>query len=332
LKEKLRETREQPAVSLDGVSVMLAANLEQAGDSAAVIESGAQGVGLFRTEYLFLNQSSLPTEDEQYEAYRQVAAALKPHPVVIRTLDSGGDKFLANVNATAEMNPALGWRAIRVCLQEREMFRTQLRAILRASVEGNVKLMYPMISGLEELNQANALLDESKQELRARDVPFDDAMEVGIMIEIPSAAMIADALAKRVKFFSLGTNDLIQYSLAVDRLNERIGHLYEPTHPGVLRLIKTVIDAAHRHGIWAGVCGEMASDPTLVPLLLGLGADELSVSPPLVPAVKFLIRRLKLTEARELAEFALECESGGEILTRAQTLARGIAPSLFESK
>jgi phosphotransferase system enzyme I (PtsI) len=230
------------------------------------------------------------------------------------------------------MNPFLGWRAIRFCLQETDVFRAQLRAILRASVEGNIKLMYPMISGLDELQQANALVRQYQEELRAENVAFDATMEIGAMIEIPSAVIVADALAKRVQFFSIGTNDLIQYTLAVDRLNERITHLYEPTHPAILRLIKATVDAARRNGIWVGVCGEMAGDPVLAPLLLGLGVDELSAALSIVPQVKFLIRRLKSTEAQELAEFALHCESSTEILARAQALARRIAPSLFESE
>jgi phosphotransferase system enzyme I (PtsI) len=229
------------------------------------------------------------------------------------------------------MNPFLGWRAIRFCLQERDIFRAQLRAILRASAEGNVKMMYPMISGLDELNQANALLEEYKAELRREGVPFDEKLEVGAMIEIPSAAVAADSLARRVKFFSVGTNDLIQYSLAVDRLNERIAHLYEPTHPAILRLIKMTADAGKKHGIWTGVCGEMAGDPVLAPLLLGLGITELSAAPATVPQLKYLIRRLKMSEARDLAERALECESPAEILAECRKLATKVAPSLFES-
>jgi phosphotransferase system enzyme I (PtsI) len=217
-------------------------------------------------------------------------------------------------------------------LQERDIFRAQLRAILRASAEGNIKMMYPMISGLEELKQANALLEEYKAELRQEKIPFDENLEVGAMIETPSAAIVADSLAKRVKFFSIGTNDLIQYSLAVDRMNEKIAHLYEPTHPAIVRLIKSTIDAAHRHKVRVTVCGEMAGDPVLAPLLLGLGVDELSAAPTLVLPLKFLIRRLKLSEAQELAAFALECESAAEILGRCQELTWGIAPSLFENK
>ncbi|MBI3850710.1 MAG: phosphoenolpyruvate--protein phosphotransferase [Verrucomicrobia bacterium] len=330
LEEHLRDTLDKPAVTLDGHRVILSANVEQASDTEAVRKNGAEGVGLFRTEYLFINRETAPTEEEQYQSYRQVAAALKPHPTVIRTLDLGGDKFLSVSEAPTETNPFLGWRSIRLCLQERDVFRNQLRAILRASVEGNVKLMYPMISGLEELNQANSLVEEYKAELRKENIPFDDALEIGAMIETPSAAMVADSLAKRLKFFSIGTNDLIQYTIAVDRQNEKIAHLFEPTHPAIIRLIKMTVEAAHKNNIWVGVCGEMAGDPVLVPLLLGLGVDELSATPPLVPQVKFIIRRLKMDEARALAEFALKCESATEILAHSQELARRIAPSLFE--
>ncbi len=330
LEEKLRELLPQPAVTLDGHRVLLSANIEQAADAQEVKAYGAEGVGLFRTEYLFINRDHLPSEEQQCQAYRQAAAALKPMPVVMRTLDLGGDKFLSHLQVPTELNPFLGWRAIRFCLQERDIFREQLRAILRASSEGNIKMMFPMISGLDELNQASALVEDYKAELRRENIPFDEQMEIGAMIETPSAVIVADSLAKRLKFFSIGTNDLIQYSLAVDRLNEKIAHLYEPTHPAIVRLIKATVDAAHNHKIWVSVCGEMASDPVLAPLLLGLGIDELSVAPPLVPPVKFLIRGLKASDARELAEFALNCESGSEILGRCQELARQAAPRLFD--
>jgi phosphoenolpyruvate-protein phosphotransferase (PTS system enzyme I) len=332
LEEKLHEIQGQPAVTLDGKFIHLSANIEDPNDTKAVIRHGAEGVGLFRTEFLFISRASLPSEEEQYKVYHQVAAALKPNPVIIRTLDLGGDKFASHLQLAQEMNPFLGWRAIRFCLAQPEMFRAQLRAILRASAEGNVKMMYPMISGLDELNQANALVEKCKSELREKKIPFDEKIEIGAMIEIPSAALIADALAQRVKFFSIGSNDLIQYTLAADRTNEKVSHLYEPTHPAIIRLIKMTVDAAHKHGIWAGVCGEIAGDPVLAPLLIGLGVDELSAAPPVVPQVKYVVRRLKLNEAQALAEFALQCESPSEIYARCQKLARDTAPSLFENK
>ena len=332
LDEKLREVQSQPAVTLDGKIIHLSANIEDQNDVEAVIAHGAEGVGLFRTEFLFINHESLPGEEEQFKVYRQVAAALKPNPVIIRTLDLGGDKFASHLLLAKEMNPFLGWRAIRFCLAQPEMFRAQLRAILRASAEGNVRMMYPMISGLDELNQANALLEKCKAELRAENIPFAENLEVGAMIEIPSAVLIADTLAKRVKFFSIGSNDLIQYTLAADRTNEKVSHLYEPTHPAILRLIKMTVDAAHANGIWAGVCGEIAGDPVLAPLLIGLGVDELSAAPAVIGQVKYVIRRLRLEEARQLAEFALASESPAQILARCVEFARATAPSLFENK
>ncbi|HVM46716.1 MAG TPA: phosphoenolpyruvate--protein phosphotransferase [Candidatus Acidoferrum sp.] len=332
LQQTLRDILREPAVTLDGHHVFLAANIEQASDAEQVKANGAEGVGLFRTEYLFLNRGHLPGEEQQYEAYKEAVTVLKPLPVVVRTLDLGGDKFLAHMHVPSELNPFLGWRAIRISLQERDIFRAQLRAILRASAEGNLKMMYPMISGLDELNQANALVEEYKSELRREGLPFDEHLEIGAMIETPSAAVVADSLAKRVQFFSIGTNDLIQYSLAVDRMNEKIAHLYEPTHPAIVRLIKMVVDAAHQQGIRVSVCGEMAGDPALTPLLLGLGVDELSAAPPFVPHVKYMVRRLKLSDAKQLAAFALNSESASDVLARCQDLARQLAPILFDGK
>ena len=332
LEEKLRDALHQPAITLDNHHVFISANIEQTADAARVKDSGAEGVGLFRTEYLFINRELPPNEEEQYQAYRQAAETLKPQPLVIRTLDLGGDKLLSSLVIPHEMNPYLGWRAIRYCLQHEDVFRAQLRAILRASVVGNVKIMYPMISGLDELTQANAFLAQYKIELIKEGVAFDDKIEVGAMIETPSAALITDALAKRVQFFSLGTNDLIQYTLAVDRMNEKIAHLYEPTHPAIVRLIKRTVDAASKHKVWVSVCGEMAGDATLVPLLIGLGVDELSAAPPLLAQIKYLIRRLKLSDTQELAAFALESESSTEILARSTALAQRAAPSLFDMK
>ena len=327
---KLAEILWQPAVTLDGKPVHLSANIEDQHDIEAVLAHGAEGVGLFRTEFLFLNRASPPDEEDQYQVYREVAAALQPHHVIIRTLDLGGDKFVSSLQLAPEMNSFLGWRAIRFCLAQPELFCAQLRAILRASAEGNVKMMYPMISGLDELNQANALVEKCKAELREKKILFDENLEIGVMIEIPSAALIADALAKRAKFFSIGSNDLIQYTLAADRTNEKVSHLYEPTHPAIVKLIKATVDASHKNGIWTGVCGEIGGDAVLVPLLIGLGVDELSAAPPVIPEVKYMIRKTKLAEAQALAEFALQCESPTEIYAACQKFAWQTAPSLFE--
>ena len=330
IEESLDEIRTEPAKTLDGHTIILSANIERAGDVEAVRKSGATGVGLFRTEFLFINRSDLPNEEEQFQSYKKVTESLAPEPVIIRTLDLGGDKLLSHVNVAAEMNPFLGWRAIRLCLEEKDLFRTQLRAILRASAFGDLKIMYPMVSGMDELDAANVLLEECHDQLRAEGVKFAENLEIGVMIETPSAAMIADSLARRVQFFSIGTNDLIQYSLAVDRLNEKIAHLYEPTHPGILRLIKATVDAGQAQKIWTGVCGEMAGELAMVPLLIGLGVAELSVVPSLVPRVKMLIRSIEMAKAKELAEFALNCDSPGEILDRAEALAKAAVPDFFE--
>ncbi len=258
-----------------------------------------------------------------------MASDILPHPIIIRTLDLGGDKFIGNLSQPTELNPFLGCRAIRFCLEHPDIFKVQLRAILRASALGNVKLMYPMISGIEEVRQANALLEECKGELRTEGKPFNEKMEVGIMIEVPSAALCADDLAKEVSFFSIGTNDLIQYSIAVDRVNERIAHLYEPTHPAILRLIKIVVDAAHAAGIWAGVCGEMASEATLTPLLLGLGVDELSAGAALVPRIKRAVQSLEMSVCRQLAEDALKMSVPSAIMTECENVARKYYPELL---
>ena len=329
LEHRLADLREQSAVTMDGTRLILAANIEGPSDIPGVKESGAEGVGLFRTEFLFLNPSIPPDEEQQYAVYREVAAAFAPAPVVIRTLDIGGDKLFAGQHH--EANPFLGWRAIRISLADTAIFKPQLRAILRASAHGNVKLMYPMISCLEELLMANRLLEECRAELRQAGVPFDEEMEVGAMIEVPSAALIARTLAQHVDFFSLGTNDLTQYTLAVDRLNARVAHLHTPTHPAVLRLIQLTVEAGHAAGCWVGVCGEMAGDPAVIPLLVGLGVDELSATPAVVPAAKFLLRRLRLDEARTLAQAAMACDSSDEILARSLAVARSVAPELFNS-
>ncbi|MBL68778.1 MAG: phosphoenolpyruvate--protein phosphotransferase [Verrucomicrobiales bacterium] len=332
LQTRLAEIKDSPAITLDGQHITLSANVEQISDTAAVLDCGAEGVGLFRTEYLFLDRDTAPTEEEQYLSYQKVATAVAPQTVIFRTLDIGADKLAGAWTGTSETNPFLGWRAIRFCLQETAIFKAQLRAILRASTEGNVKVMYPMISSVDELTEANKLLEECQAELTAEGLSFDKNIEAGVMIEIPSAVMIADALAQRAKFFSLGTNDLIQYTLAVDRLNERVAHMYDPTHPAMLKLIRLSVEAGKKHGIWTGICGEMAGDPALVPLLIGLGVDELSVAPPMLPQIKHLIRHLKTTEAQELARSALEAEASVDILVRSRALVQRVAPGLLESQ
>ena len=305
---RLMTANELPAQTLDGVHVTLRANIERPDEISLVKQYRGEGVGLYRTEYLFLNSSTIPDEEQQYAAYRAIVEGIAPALVTIRTLDVGGDKPLPGDPQLIgpEANPFLGFRAIRMCLENPELFKTQLRAILRASAHGKVELMYPMISGIDELDRANLLLAEARAELKARNQPFDPKMRVGTMIEIPSAALVADALAEKCQFFSIGTNDLIQYTLAIDRGNNRIAHLYEPAHPAVLRLIKQVVDVAKSMQIKVSVCGEMAGDPVYAPLLLGLGVDELSMTPPLLPAVKFLIRNTKFSDARKLAEEVLQ--------------------------
>ena len=319
---KLKELRETTSTTRDGRHIVLSANIELPGDVDAVQANGAEGVGLYRTEFLYLNRPTLPTEDEQYEIYRKVAERVRPDPLIIRTFDLGGDKLApGTVDIADELNPFLGWRAIRFCLENIDIFKTQLRAILRASSVGNVKIMFPMISGLDELRRAIAVLDECKEELRSSKIDMAERLDVGAMIEIPSAAICASVLAPEVDFLSIGTNDLIQYALAVDRVNEKIAHLYEPTHPAVLRLLKMIADAAHDHNLWVGVCGEMAGDIALIPLLLGLGMDELSTAAILVPRVKRAVQSLTIPECRELVEETFKLDTGSEILARCLELA-----------
>jgi phosphoenolpyruvate-protein phosphotransferase (PTS system enzyme I) len=319
---QLKKLRETSSTTRDGRHIVLSANIELPEDVEAVAANGAEGIGLYRTEFLYLNRSTLPTEEEQYEIYRKVAERVRPNPLIIRTFDLGGDKLApGTVDITDELNPFLGWRAIRFCLENIDIFKTQLRAILRASAVGNVKIMFPMISGLDELRGAIAVLAECKKELCSSKIDIGEEIEVGAMIEIPSAAISANVLAREADFFSVGTNDLIQYALAVDRVNEKIAHLYEPTHPAVLRLLKMVADAAHVNNIWVGVCGEMAGDVALIPLLLGLGMDELSASATLVPRVKRAVQSLTIPECRELVEVALKLDTASEILARCLELA-----------
>jgi phosphotransferase system enzyme I (PtsI) len=319
---QLKELRETKSTTRDGRHVVLSANIELVDDLDAVKANGAEGIGLYRTEFLYLNRDNLPTEEEQYETYRTVAERVSPDPLIIRTFDLGGDKIApGTVDVSDEMNPFLGCRAIRFCLEHLPIFKTQLRAILRASAVGNVKIMFPMISGLVELRKAVAVLKECAAELAREGHAIGEKTEIGAMIEIPSAAISAHALAGEVDFFSVGTNDLIQYALAVDRVNEKIAHLYEPTHPAVLHLLKMISDAAHARKIWVGVCGEMAGDIALLPLLLGLGMDELSVSASLVPRVKRAVQSLEMAECRELVDQSLKLHTPSEILDRCMALA-----------
>ncbi|MGI9087795.1 MAG: phosphoenolpyruvate--protein phosphotransferase [Chthoniobacterales bacterium] len=321
--EQLVSLRETRSTTSDGRHIVLSANVELPKEVEAVARNGAEGIGLYRTELLYLNRTTLPSEEEQFETYRTVAGQVAPHPLIIRTFDLGGDKIANGIDAADEQNPFMGLRAIRFCLENLLIFKAQLRAILRASAGSrNVKIMFPMISGLHELRRALAVLDECKAELAKEGLSFDDTTEVGAMIEIPSAALCAPALAREVDFFSIGTNDLIQYAIAVDRVNERIAHLYEPTHPAVIRLLKMVADAAHAHDIWVGVCGEMAGDLTTVPLLLGLGMDELSVSASLVPRVKRAVQTLAMPECEALVARALELETPAEILALCNEVAQ----------
>jgi phosphotransferase system enzyme I (PtsI) len=315
LQGKLLEANRQVARTKDGVDVALMANIEKVDEIADVKKFIARGIGLYRTEYLFLNASRIPTEQEQFLAYKAVAEGVAPDPVIIRTLDLGGDKPMASSPDLfpKEDNPFMGYRAIRFCLDNPELFKAQLRAILLASHYGNVKIMYPMISGADELVQANAVLEECRAELRKGGQPFDEKLEVGAMIEIPSAAATIDLLRKECTFFSVGTNDLIQYMLAIDRGNDRIAHLYEPAHPAVVRTLKRIVDDAHRLGATVSVCGEMAGDPPYAALLLGLGVDSLSMAPPLIPAVKFLVRAMTMADARKLADEALAMGSAKDV-------------------
>ncbi len=325
---ELNNLKHEPAVTKDGYKVVLSANLEGTSELSAVHTHGAEGIGLLRSEFLHLVQNRMMDEVDESAAYQKMAEDLHPLPLIIRTLDIGGDKCFFGRQDFHEMNPFLGLRSIRLCLRYPDYFRQQLRAILRASAKGNVKVMYPMISGIAELNEADTHLAAAKAELDAEGVPYDPNIQRGIMVEVPSAALLAPELAPRVDFFSIGTNDLIQYTMAVDRGNERVAYLYDPLHPAVLRLIQMTVETAHAHGIWAGICGEMAGDPLMVPILLGLEVDELSVTPTSVPLVKDAVRALLLSDCKPLAQAAVAGDAG--IGSRARKLLAQSAPELIE--
>ncbi|MBT2756206.1 phosphoenolpyruvate--protein phosphotransferase [Mesobacillus foraminis] len=304
----------EKTITADNHHVELAANIGTPKDLKGVVENGGEAIGLYRTEFLYMDRDQLPTEEEQFTAYKAVLEGMEGKPVVVRTLDIGGDKELPYLNLPKEMNPFLGFRAIRLCLEEQDIFRTQLRALLRASVYGNLKIMFPMIATLVEFREAKAILEEERQKLSNEGVQVSENIELGIMVEIPSTAVIADQFAKEVDFFSIGTNDLIQYTMAADRMNQQVSYLYQPYNPSILRLVKMVIDAAHKEGKWAGMCGEMAGDETAIPILLGLGLDEFSMSATSILKARSLIRNLSKSDMEALASKVLEMGTTEEVI------------------
>ncbi|MFX3625602.1 MAG: phosphoenolpyruvate--protein phosphotransferase [Ectobacillus sp.] len=313
-KAEWAKLKNEATVTSDGYHVELVANIGTPKDVKGVQDNGGEGVGLYRTEFLYMGRDNLPTEEEQFEAYKTVLEKMEGKPVVVRTLDIGGDKELPYLQLPKEMNPFLGYRAIRLCLDEQEIFRTQLRALLRASVYGNLKIMFPMIATLDEFRQAKAVLMEEQAKLVEQGTAVSENIEVGMMVEIPASAVLADQFAKEVDFFSIGTNDLIQYTMAADRMNEQVSYLYQPYNPSILRLVKMVIDAAHKEGKWAGMCGEMAGDSLAIPLLIGLGLDEFSMSATSILPARSQIRKLSKAQMEELAQKALNMSTAQEVV------------------
>ncbi len=332
LEKELLVDRDAPAVTVDGRRFEVAANIEIPDEVRAAISHGAEGIGLFRTEYLFITGDEIPTEDEQYEAYRGVVSLAAPATVVVRTVDLGGDKFGPQGAPEAEANPFLGWRGIRYSLSQPHLLLRQLRAILRASAHGNVKIMLPMISSLHEVRDAKQVLEAAKQELRARGKDFDDNVPLGVMIETPAAAMIAEELAQEVDFFSIGSNDLVQYTLAVDRGNDRVAYLYDTFHPAVLRLLDMTVRAARKHKKWVGLCGEMAGDPLATLLLVGLGLDELSAAPAVVPEIKSIIRSTSYDYAKRVVGKALKMQTGSDVRRYLEQIFRVKFPEINETE
>jgi len=310
---ELQELKDLPALTPDGHLVQLSANIELPEELDSVLLHGAKGIGLFRTEFLYLTKHILPSEEEQYKIYRTVAEKIHPDPVIIRTFDLGGDKVIPPPDGIKEINPFLGWRGIRFSLARLDIFKTQLRAILRASVVGNIKVMFPLIASLDEFRQSKQIFRNVERELKKEGILFNRNCELGVMIETPSAALISDLLAREVDFFSIGSNDLTQYTMAVDRANARISYLFDPLHPAILRLIKQVVETAHKRKIWVGLCGEMSADPLAIPLLIGLGLDELSMSPVALPEVKKIIRGIKIEDAKKMVRKALQFKTPFEI-------------------
>ncbi|CAC7699013.1 Phosphoenolpyruvate-protein phosphotransferase of PTS system [Staphylococcus aureus] len=313
-KKELQKLRDADTVTVDGIHAELAANIGTPNDLPGVIENGAQGIGLYRTEFLYMGRDQMPTEEEQFEAYKEVLEAMDGKRVVVRTLDIGGDKELSYLNLPEEMNPFLGYRAIRLCLAQQDIFRPQLRALLRASVYGKLNIMFPMVATINEFREAKAILLEEKENLKNEGHDISDDIELGIMVEIPATAALADVFAKEVDFFSIGTNDLIQYTLAADRMSERVSYLYQPYNPSILRLVKQVIEASHKEGKWTGMCGEMAGDETAIPLLLGLGLDEFSMSATSILKARRQINGLSKNEMTELANRAVDCATQEEVI------------------
>lgn len=322
IRKMLAARKDLPAITPDGFQIKVVANIGGPEEAGTVLSAGAEGVGLFRTEFLFLNRHTLPSEEEQFEAYKKVLAQLAPRQVIIRTLDIGGDKEVPLLKLFREQNPFLGLRAIRLCLRNKELFYTQLRAILRASGFGNLAIMLPMVSDIVEVKQTKEIIGQIKKELAARGEKIAEEIPLGIMVETPAAAIMAGELAAEVDFFSIGTNDLVQYVMAVDRLNEEVSYLYQPFHPAVLRLIQGVVQAAHRFKKWVGICGEMAADPLAVPLLVGMEVDELSMSPGSIPMVKNLIRQIRKSDASELSREVIKLKSANEVMERIRNFIR----------
>jgi len=313
-KQEWAKLKNEPTVTKDGHHVELVANIGTPNDVEGVINNGGEGVGLYRTEFLYMGRDNFPSEDEQFESYKTVLESMGEKPVVVRTLDIGGDKELSYLHLPKEMNPFLGYRAIRLCLDQKEIFRTQLRALLRASVYGNLKIMFPMIATLDEFRAAKAVLLEEKEKLVAENVTVSETIEIGMMVEIPASAVLADVFAKEVDFFSIGTNDLIQYTMAADRMNEQVSYLYQPYNPSILRLVKMVIDAANKEGKWAGMCGEMAGDALAIPLLVGLGLHEFSMSATSILPARSQMAKLSKADMEKLAEKALSMSTAEEVV------------------